>query len=383
MHINNEGGTIINQNKNVRGKPILHYIYSPSNLSMRETDDLLSVVEILLDAGADINGIDVSYNNRTLIMEAAERRHVRLLKLLINKGANTELKDKYGKNVFEQIDIDDNKYHDIWVIFTNLTEYGQSWLKTSEGKKWLKAWEIDNTTPIPCRPAEIYDVMDRAFSIKVGDEQKQVINWIESGGNINWSTDEGWTFLHFAGGCGNDQLIKYLIGRGANIEARSKNGLTPLMAICSEAFIQQKHIKALKTLIELGANVNTQNNYGYTALELVRRARSPERLKMGELLEQYGINTIIGKTSTCPECGSPETIQVIKRGIQVTLNGSYAVFSCPSCHEKINCSMYEIDKQKGVRVSCSLCNYVASIPSSVWCRTCGNSLSTGWQSKVK
>jgi len=135
-------------------------------------------------------------------------------------------------------------------------------------------------------------------------------------------------------------------------------------------------------MLDLGANVNAKDNYGNTALELVRQARSPERLKIGELLEQYGIDKFVGKTITCHECGSPETAQVIKRGVQVTLDGTYAVFSCPSCHKKINCSIYEIDKQKGVQVFCPVCNYVASIPSTVWCKTCGYSLSTEWQSKV-
>ncbi len=86
----------------------------------------------------------------------------------------------------------------------------------------------------------------------------------------------------------------------------------------------------------------------------------------------------------CPECGAPSTAEARKRGIEIDLlRGVFAWFECPGCEQRISVEPPQIDKSKGVQVLCNSCNAILFVPPSVWCDTCGgNSLSTGWQSKV-
>lgn len=61
--------------------------------------------------------------------------------------------------------------------------------------------------------------------------------------------------IFFAAQSGNSELIKYLKSRGADINARSNFGATPLMYAVSGG-----HLEATQTLIALGAGVNTRMN---------------------------------------------------------------------------------------------------------------------------
>ena len=315
-----------------------------------------------------------------LITEAVKKRDEKEIRMLIQTRA--------GKSVIKLIfDNNSTYFHDIMTILTE-SEDGKLWFKTRQGKKLAQIWdEIDTKAPIPGRPDDLYDIMLRAFSLHVNEEEERVINWIESGGNVNWSIDLcGMTLLHFAARSCNDKLIDYLVNRGANIEARNCDGETPLLLFChyiANVSINEKEFRALKTLLGLGANVNAQDNKGYTPLQRVRQCRNSICLEAANILETYNAKKIPGKTSICTECGAPESIEVLKRGVQVKLEGNFAIYSCQNCNRSITFSIYEIDKNIGAKVSCPVCNHIASIPSTVWCKTCGNSLSTGWQSKIE
>lgn len=71
------------------------------------------------------------------------------------------------------------------------------------------------------------------------------------------------TPIFFAAKGGNSQLIKYLRSRGADINARSNFGTTPLMHAVSA-----NHFDAAKTLIALKAHVNAQMNPSINQIDL-------------------------------------------------------------------------------------------------------------------
>lgn len=63
------------------------------------------------------------------------------------------------------------------------------------------------------------------------------------------------------------KLVELLIKHGANLESKDKYGNTALSIVCSEGMRQTDSFKIAKLLIESGANPNTQNNYDKTPLE--------------------------------------------------------------------------------------------------------------------
>lgn len=71
----------------------------------------------------------------------------------------------------------------------------------------------------------------------------------------------GWSSLHIAAWEGDLKASKTLINAGANVEAKDNNGLTPL-----HRAIQSGQIGTVQILIAGGADVNAKNHHGVTPL---------------------------------------------------------------------------------------------------------------------
>jgi len=70
---------------------------------------------------------------------------------------------------------------------------------------------------------------------------------------------------------GNDiQKVNELIAKGANVNAKSHYGLTPL-----EGAVWNGHIELVKLLIEKGADVNEKLDNNETALSIAQSKTSP------------------------------------------------------------------------------------------------------------
>jgi ankyrin repeat protein len=83
-----------------------------------------------------------------------------------------------------------------------------------------------------------------------------------AGANPNLTTSQNTTPVHFAVEINDSNLIKFLVNdHGANTEVVPGSVATPLMVAASLG-----HIKALKELINCGANIEAEDLYGYTAI---------------------------------------------------------------------------------------------------------------------
>lgn len=93
---------------------------------------------------------------------------------------------------------------------------------------------------------------------KINIKQYNDFNFSESKSlNINYTTTEGYTILHFAA-IYHSPLIKDLLNTGININCVTKKGYTPLMY----AIIHKADEKILEMMINAGAIVNTNTNRG-------------------------------------------------------------------------------------------------------------------------
>ena len=68
-------------------------------------DKRLPIVNVLVDAGADIDERDKANNGWTPLMRAAYGKCPKIVKFLIEKGANTRLTDTEGRTVFGLLSI--------------------------------------------------------------------------------------------------------------------------------------------------------------------------------------------------------------------------------------------------------------------------------------
>jgi len=95
-------------------------------------------------------------------------------------------------------------------------------------------------------------------------------------------SSDGWTPLHLAAFFGHPELVKGLLNRGAELDARSTNAMqnTPLHAATAGA-----NLATIELLLNQGADPNARQHGGWTALHAA--AQTGNRA-MAELLLAHG-----------------------------------------------------------------------------------------------
>jgi FOG: Ankyrin repeat len=100
---------------------------------------------------------------------------------------------------------------------------------------------------------------------------------IGHGADVNARNEDGITPLHLAAW---PEMAELLIASGADLEARNNQGYTPLMVIAAEA----EREDVMEVLLEAGADVNAKNNQGESAYDIAESREETDKLK---LLKRY------------------------------------------------------------------------------------------------
>jgi ankyrin repeat protein len=104
-------------------------------------------------------------------------------------------------------------------------------------------------------------------AIKKGDI-KTVKEAIEIGLDVNTINQVGNSLLFVAANQNKNEVVKFLIEKGANINFQNKSGITPLMAaITSSAYLRQ-NLELINILINSGADLNITNKNGEHSLHI-------------------------------------------------------------------------------------------------------------------
>ncbi len=184
--------------------------------------DYLEIIEVLLAAGADVDARD--FNNSTPLITASGNDVPAIVELLIEKGADIEAQNVLG-----------------WRPLHNATA------------------ELEITSAIA--------------------------PLLAAGADVNVRTIYGETPLHFAAyGKGYD-AVAMLITAGADVNAADENGVTAMM----RATLYERDRDNLILLLDVGADVNAVDADGATALHIAAE-RNPENVLL--LLEAGADGTI-------------------------------------------------------------------------------------------
>ncbi|MFX1678432.1 ankyrin repeat domain-containing protein [Mitsuaria sp. CC2] len=111
---------------------------------------------------------------------------------------------------------------------------------------------------------------------------KGQLDWVKElvkrGAFVN---EPGWSALHYAAAGPSEQVVRWLVVEGADIDARSANGTTPLMMAAGYG-----GLSGAEVLIAAGADVTLRNDHQMTAADFARRAGQDEMAEKLDKLAQ-------------------------------------------------------------------------------------------------
>jgi len=195
-------------------------IFSQSLLDAVKSNNIAKVNE-LITAGKNVNEKDE--NNASTLMWAAHSADLELVKLLVEKGADFTQKG---------------------AIFT---EDGQSY--------------YGNLLGIAAGLNKIEILKFLIEDCKISVDDKEFV--------LETSSETGWTALQWASVAGNDEIVKYLLEKGANInQNHTADAGTPLLYA-----LQYGKTSTAEILIDNGADVNLGNSAGWYPIHFATNTR--------------------------------------------------------------------------------------------------------------
>jgi len=210
-------------------------IYGTTPLSFASSLGNMNIVKCLLNNGAMINS--QNQNDRNPLTAACMNGHMHIVEYLISNGANLNSKNKDGYTPLLQSCLNAN---------LSIIE-----LLLNSGVDVNISDDFDGKTPLIILCSESHsESMIGLIELMIG-----------KGANINHLSNQGLSALAAACMNGNLSLVELLIRYNANLNIRNQFSSTPLSLAC---FYGNKEI--VRVLVENGADVSIQDREGNTAL---------------------------------------------------------------------------------------------------------------------
>jgi len=272
----------------------------------------LEVATFLVNKGADVNAKASAGN--TPLTYALQHGHAEVVRLLVANGADVNAKNANGQTPLGRaIRMDDKAAVELLVANGANTEASPSGLTPLDEAKRRENTEIVNIL----RAHGVKGTLHGAACLGDVDEVKRLI---AEGADINAKSDSGWTPLHRAVYEGHESLVELLVTRGADINAQFRLGGTPLSFAAIKGqkdmveFLLAKgadinigtplvgaavngHTAIVELLLARGADVNLKDKYnGRTALE---EAKNKNHTEIVDALLRHGAKvTLHGAVSS-------------------------------------------------------------------------------------
>ena len=221
------------------------------------------VIQILLDAGAEVDAEDRDFGSRPLYL-AAVGAHVSVAKLLLERGALVDATNHTRDPVSA------GSHH------SNYTALDQA---SEAGHPDLVALLLDHGADVNGRANGISPLL-----LAVAPGHVEVARMLlDHGADVSAKDWAGASLLHLTG---KPVLVKLLLDRGADKEARDDAGRTPLHVTAVMAWLE-----AATILLDSGADVNARDRQGWTPLHyaaLASRKGKSFCLDLTRMLLRYG-----------------------------------------------------------------------------------------------
>jgi len=189
-----------------------------------------AVVQLLVEKGANIEVKDSDSN--TALIRAALYGHEAVVRLLVEKGADIETKDSDGNTAL------------IWAALFGQEAVVQ--LLVEKGAD-IEAKNSDGNTALLYAAREGYEAVVRLL--------------VEKGADIKAKNSDGNMALIRAAQRGHEAVVWLLVEKGVDIEAKDSDSDTALIRAALYG-----HEAVVRLLVEKGADIEVKNRHGKTAL---------------------------------------------------------------------------------------------------------------------
>lgn len=224
-------------------------------------------VKLLIDAGADVNVKDTDGNNA--LYYAIRYNNMEMAEALIVGGID------YGSTQFDKADLFASAYKqgNTQIIKTMLSPKQSIDEKDAEtacavekavfyDDDDMMLWLLNHGLSADSISSDGYSLLERAIR---GDKANIFKILLEHGADMNTRTKDGRTLLQCAVGFNRVDIAKLLAEHGAEIESEDSAPEDSSLLIYALKFEKKE---AAQWLIEQGANINARDHLGRTALHL-------------------------------------------------------------------------------------------------------------------
>ncbi len=227
--------------------------------AVRDHDTL--TLRRLVSEGASIEGKNSS--GETPLMTAAANSNVEALKFLLEKGANVSARDNQNETalMLAARAFDPGALELLLPRVSDHAEKNDALIIAAKGGPVVVRMSSPESPQTGVNPANETAELPWVHSVRL---------LLDSGADIEARDEEGATPLLQAATYAQTEIFEFLLRRGANFRARDKRGMTLLMiAACNCAVATMNSaFDIVKTLLDLGVDVNARAHDGTTALML-------------------------------------------------------------------------------------------------------------------